>query len=214
MRLDYLQLMVYLTDVDQGTHCFSLSPESIDEPIRTDKDAQLRRGIYDLHGPADTCALCNAAVLRAAATRPTETERKTVQNCYDPRQRVPLANDSAIPATPVAGPCGPRNPRLLRRTERAQPLADRLNPSGCRPNDVPSNSPNLVSTPNLRPCRLQSGIPTKESASASGGCLDCRQWLPQERRGLKGASARCLMSARLRLHRRLLQCPPLATMRS
>ena len=33
LRMDYLQLMVYLTDVDEGTHCFSISPESVDEPI-------------------------------------------------------------------------------------------------------------------------------------------------------------------------------------
>lgn len=26
-RMDYIQLMVYLSDVNEGTHCFSLSPE-------------------------------------------------------------------------------------------------------------------------------------------------------------------------------------------
>ena len=100
LRLDYVQLMVYLSDVDAGTHCFSMSPESVDEPILNDADAQLRRGgIYDLHGPAGTCALCNAAVLHTATTRPTEVERKTVQIYYGHRHRAPLANDSAIPAT-------------------------------------------------------------------------------------------------------------------
>ena len=52
LRLDYMQLMVYLTDVDATTHCFSLSPESVDEPVLSDNAAQLRRGVYDLHGPA------------------------------------------------------------------------------------------------------------------------------------------------------------------
>lgn len=99
LRLDYLQLMVYLTDVDAGTHCFSLSPESIHERVATDNAEQLRRGVYDLHGPAGTCALCNAAILHTATTRPTRRERKTVQIYYGHRDRPPLANDSAIPAT-------------------------------------------------------------------------------------------------------------------
>ena len=99
LRLDYMQLMVYLTDVDATTHCFSLSPESVDQPVLVDNAAQLRRGVYDLHGPAGTCALCNAAILHTATTRPTEVERKTVQIYYGHRDRAPLANDSAIPAT-------------------------------------------------------------------------------------------------------------------
>ena len=99
LRLDYLQLMVYLTDVDEDTHCFSLSPESVDEPVLADASTQLQRGVYDLHGPAGTCALCNAAILHTATTRPTRVERKTVQIYYGHRHRPPLANDSAIPAT-------------------------------------------------------------------------------------------------------------------
>ncbi len=99
LRMDYMQLMVYLTDVDAGTHCFSLSPESVSQPVLQDNAAQLRRGIYDLHGPAGTCALCNAAVLHTATTRATNSERKTVQIYYGHRDRAPLANDSAIPAT-------------------------------------------------------------------------------------------------------------------
>ena len=99
LRLDYVQLMVYLSDVDETTHCFSLSPEAIDEPILTDSASQLRRGVYDLHGPAGTCALCNAAVLHTATTRSTAVERKTVQIYYGHRHRAPLANDSAVPAT-------------------------------------------------------------------------------------------------------------------
>ena len=99
LRLDYLQLMVYLSDVGANTHCFSLSPESTAEPLVADNAAQLRRGVYDLHGPAGTCALCNAAILHTATTRHTEVERKTVQIYYGHPDRAPLANDSAIPAT-------------------------------------------------------------------------------------------------------------------
>ena len=64
LRMDYIQLMVYLTDVNEGTHCFSLSPESVSQPVLKDQERQLERGgEYHLHGPAGTCALFNVAVL-------------------------------------------------------------------------------------------------------------------------------------------------------
>lgn len=100
LRLDYMQLMVYLTDVDETTHCFSISPEDIsDQPLKTAKEQLQRRTGVDLHGPAGTCALFNVALFHTATTRPTQTERKTVQIYYGHRDRAPLANDSGIPAT-------------------------------------------------------------------------------------------------------------------
>ncbi|SVE42693.1 uncharacterized protein METZ01_LOCUS495547, partial [marine metagenome] len=98
LRMDYIQLMVYLTDVDEGSHCFSLSPESIGDEVLDDQAAQLLRGgIFDLHGEAGTCALFNVAVLHTPTTRPTQRERKTVQIYYGHRDRPYLANDSAVP---------------------------------------------------------------------------------------------------------------------
>lgn len=98
LHMDYIQLMVYLTDVNEEDHCISLSQESVSEPILKNKDAQLKRGgEYHLHGPAGTCALFNASLLHTATTRPTENERRTVQIYYGHRNRPPLANDSTIP---------------------------------------------------------------------------------------------------------------------
>ena len=100
LRMDYIQLMAYFEDVNETTHCFSLSPESIHQPVLEDKAAQLERGgEYHLHGSAGTCALFNVAVLHTATTRPTQAERKTAQIYYGHRDRLYLANDSAIPAT-------------------------------------------------------------------------------------------------------------------
>tara|TARA_B100001123_G_C15256053_1_gene1004692 strand:- start:529 stop:1284 length:756 start_codon:yes stop_codon:yes gene_type:complete len=97
-RMDYIQSMVYLTDVDESTHCFSISPEGIDQPVLEDNEAQLKRGgIVDIHGPAGTVCLFNVAVLHTATTRPTESERKTTQTYYGHRDRKFLANDSIIP---------------------------------------------------------------------------------------------------------------------
>ena len=97
-RMDYLQQMLYLTDVGPDTHCFSLSPESTEDPVLEDKEEQVQRGgIVDIQGRAGTVCLFNVSVLHTATTRPTDQERKTVQTYYGHRDRAPLANDSVIP---------------------------------------------------------------------------------------------------------------------
>ena len=98
LRCDYLQLIVYLSDVDETTHCLSLSPESVEEAVLDDNESQLARGgVVDVTGPAGTCAIFNASLLHTATTRPTEAVRRSVQIYYGHRGRAPLANDSSIP---------------------------------------------------------------------------------------------------------------------
>ncbi|MBM3265810.1 MAG: phytanoyl-CoA dioxygenase family protein [candidate division Zixibacteria bacterium] len=97
LRMPYIQLMLYLSDVDETTHCFSVSPESADDPV-LETDAQLARGgVVDLHGEAGTAILFNIAVLHTATVRPTRQERKTVQVYYGPQDARYLSNDSCIP---------------------------------------------------------------------------------------------------------------------
>ena len=97
-RMDYIQCMLYLTDVGPDTHCFSISPEAVDNIVLKDQKAQIERGgIVDIHGPAGTVCLFNVAVLHTATTRNSSRERKTVQTYYGHRDRAPLANDSVIP---------------------------------------------------------------------------------------------------------------------
>jgi hypothetical protein len=96
-RMDYIQLMLYLTNVDETTHCFSISPEPTDGEI-LDRDEHLERGgIHDLHGEAGTGILFNVSVLHTATTRPTQQERKTVQTYYGHRDHKYLSEDSLIP---------------------------------------------------------------------------------------------------------------------
>ncbi len=98
LRIGFIQLMLYLTDVDETTHCFSLSPESVEAEI-LETDEQLERGgIVDLYGPAGTAILFNIGVLHTATTRPTQEERKTVQVYYGHPNRRYLSEDSIIPA--------------------------------------------------------------------------------------------------------------------
>ena len=87
--------MLYLADVDETTHCFSISPESVDQAILEDKDSQLQRGgICNLYGPAGTAILCSYSVLHSATVRVAEKERKTVQVYYGHRDEPYMANDS------------------------------------------------------------------------------------------------------------------------
>jgi hypothetical protein len=97
LRTAYVHCMIYLTDVDEHTHCFSISPESIDDPI-LERDEQLsRRGILDIHGPAGTVALFNLSVLHTATVRPTTHERKTLQTYYGHRSGPTLSPYSTFP---------------------------------------------------------------------------------------------------------------------
>ncbi len=64
LRMDYIQLMVYLTDVNQETHCFSISPEPINTPTLETVDQLGRKGDVDCHGIAGTVVLFNISVLQ------------------------------------------------------------------------------------------------------------------------------------------------------
>ena len=97
LRIRNIQLVVYLSDVDETTHCFSISPESVGQPI-LEKEAQLERGgVHNLYGQAGTAILCNFSVLHTATVRVTKKERKTAQIYYGHRNRPHMANDSLIP---------------------------------------------------------------------------------------------------------------------
>lgn len=99
LRIGYVQAVVYLTDVDETTHCFSISPESASQEI-LDIEAQLERGgIHDLYGEAGTAILFNISVLHTATVRQTQVERKSVQTYYGHPHREFLSNDSLIPAS-------------------------------------------------------------------------------------------------------------------
>lgn len=98
LRIGYMQAVVYLTDVDETTHCFSISPESVNEEI-LETEAQLERGgIHDIYGEAGTAILFNISALHTATVRQTQRERKSVQTYYGHPHREFLSNDSLIPA--------------------------------------------------------------------------------------------------------------------
>lgn len=97
LRINFLQAMIYLTNVSEDTHCFSISPESVDEEILETKEQLERRGGTDLYGEAGTAIIFNTSVLHTATTRNTTKERKSIQIYYGHRKEPYLSEDSLIP---------------------------------------------------------------------------------------------------------------------
>ena len=99
LRMEFVQAMILLSDVSEQTHCFSISPESVDEPVLENPDAQLtHRGCTNLHGRAGTAVLFNYSTLHSATRRTTEDERLTIQIYYGLRSRPYLSECSTVPA--------------------------------------------------------------------------------------------------------------------
>ncbi len=98
-RCGFLQMMLYLSDVHEGTHCFSISPEPCDGPILEEQEQLAQRGVVHLHGPAGTAMLFNLSVLHAATVRTTPHERKTVQIYYGHRGGPVLSDGTMIPTS-------------------------------------------------------------------------------------------------------------------
>jgi phytanoyl-CoA dioxygenase PhyH len=97
LHLDYPQVIYYLTDVDEGTHCFTISPEPADGAI-LDREAQVERGgtVY-FHGRAGSAILFNAATLHGVTIRQTERHRRIVQVYYGHPHRPSLSEVTLIP---------------------------------------------------------------------------------------------------------------------
>jgi hypothetical protein len=96
-RLDYPQIIYYLTDVDETTHCFTISPESPDQPV-LDRDAQIARdGAYYFHAKAGGAILFNCALFHGLTARATESQRRIVQVYYGHPEREPINNATMSP---------------------------------------------------------------------------------------------------------------------
>ncbi len=100
LRTEFVHAMIYLADVDERTHCFSVSPESVGQPVLEDNEAQLARGgVVNLHGPAGTVVLCNYSTLHTATRRTTDIERKTIQSYYGLQSRPYLCDLCVVPTS-------------------------------------------------------------------------------------------------------------------
>lgn len=87
LRLGFAQLILWLEDVDDTTHIFSISPEAAGAEL-LDPEGQLARdGSLELHGKAGAAALINVSRLHTVIIRPTMATRKSIQIYYGHRHR-------------------------------------------------------------------------------------------------------------------------------
>ncbi len=99
LRTGWVHVLIYLSDVTENSHCFSISPERFDQDI-LDKDQQLSEsGAIDIHGPAGTIVFFNLSVLHTATVRRTDEERKTIQTYYGRQSGPTLSHYSLVPTS-------------------------------------------------------------------------------------------------------------------
>ena len=121
LRLGYVQLMVYLADVDETTHSFAISPQAFDQEL-LDAEAQLERGGFrELHGSAGTAVLFNVSRLHTVTVRPTPGRAQIRPDLlWPPRARIPQPPILRTRPT-LERPSRPGGARFLRRAQRPDP---------------------------------------------------------------------------------------------
>jgi hypothetical protein len=97
LHLDYPQMICYLTDVDETTHAFTVSPEAADGEIIEESAHVERGGTTYFHGKAGTAILFNAATVHGATKRVTNNTRRILQVYWGHESRPTLSNVSIIP---------------------------------------------------------------------------------------------------------------------
>lgn len=98
LHLDYPQVIYYLTDVDETTHCFTISPEPAEGEIINDKSKHIERGgILHFYGKAGSAILFNAATVHGVTLRKTNKVRRTIQVYYGHPNRPSLSEVTLIP---------------------------------------------------------------------------------------------------------------------
>ena len=169
LRLDYVQLIVYLTDVDADTHCFSMSPESVREPVLADNDAQLGRGGLRPDGPGGNL---RALQRRRPPYRDDPADHARTQDGADllrPPRPGAAGQRFGHPGRTLARPRGRGGPCLLRGAERTVALAaggvrpavlnaaSGLAAASWRPGG--GYSARVPQTPTAKPTRTYAGLP-------------------------------------------------------
>lgn len=97
LHLDFPQLIYYLTDVDETTHCLSVSPEPADGEVLELEEQLQRRGVLNVHGAAGGAILFNCAAWHTATLRQTTKMRRNIQVYYGHPRRPSLSEVSLVP---------------------------------------------------------------------------------------------------------------------
>jgi hypothetical protein len=92
-----LRIIYYLSDVEEGNHHFTLSPEPADGDVLPTEAQLARGGSLPFYGKAGSGILFNAATLHGATIAQTERERRILQIYYGHPSRPSLAEVTLMP---------------------------------------------------------------------------------------------------------------------
>ena len=96
-KLLYPQLIIYLTNVDENTHCFSLSPEPQGNQISSTEIQLQKHGVYNFYGQAGDAILLNSNCLHGLTLRKTKIERRILQIYYSHPSSPEVGDNTIIP---------------------------------------------------------------------------------------------------------------------
>ena len=97
LHLEYPQVIAYLTDVDETTHCFTVSPEPADGEILSQEEHLEQGGTVYLHGKAGTAILFNSATVHGLTRRDTTNQRRILQMYFGHQGHPELSQVTIIP---------------------------------------------------------------------------------------------------------------------
>lgn len=97
MEIDAVSVMVYLSDVTQRDHCFSIVPETHNRLVDLDPlEVPLDAGV-DVLGPAGTAVFFHARAIHGGRLKPGSSQRRTLQSYYSRWRDQRTAEWSEIP---------------------------------------------------------------------------------------------------------------------
>jgi|AP95_1055475.scaffolds.fasta_scaffold65629_2 hypothetical protein len=96
LAMRHLSVVYYLTDVDEGSHCFAIVPEDVEEKTKMPA-ARDGSGAIALYGAAGTAILFNAGSCHAGMLRRTVRPRRTIHIYYGHRSQPALSNHTISP---------------------------------------------------------------------------------------------------------------------
>ncbi|MEE3285641.1 MAG: phytanoyl-CoA dioxygenase family protein [Planctomycetota bacterium] len=97
MEIDAVSVMVYLSDVTERDHCFSIVPETHNRLVDLDPlEVPLDAGV-DVLGPAGTAVFFHARAIHGGRLKPGSSQRRTLQSYYSRWRDQRTAEWSEIP---------------------------------------------------------------------------------------------------------------------
>lgn len=120
-RAEYVQLLVYLSDVGVDARRFAIFPESVEEPIAAAVEIVATRPPFELVGPPGSAILFNASSLHGAQGAPGGRGRRSLHIYYGHRDR-PCSSESTIVPERLLRSLSPRDRVLFEKRNRLSSL--------------------------------------------------------------------------------------------